>query len=53
MHLPDRFCCVPVYGVPLNHKSKTVDFLLAYFPKKESEAYEITSLSVYLSVCPP
>jgi hypothetical protein len=26
---------------------------LAYFPKKESEAYEITSQSVRLSVCPP
>jgi hypothetical protein len=26
-------------------------FFLAYFPEKESEAYEITSLSVCLSAC--
>jgi hypothetical protein len=26
---------------------------LAYFPKKESEAYEITSVSVCPSVCVP
>jgi hypothetical protein len=29
------------------------DPFLAYFPKKESGAYEITSLAVRLSVCPP
>jgi hypothetical protein len=28
---------------------KTLNTFLAYFPKKESEAYEITSLSVCLS----
>lgn len=22
MYLADQFCCVPVHGVPLNHKSK-------------------------------
>jgi hypothetical protein len=48
-----------------NELINTVDYLLtfriltnhmlvlAYFPKNESEAYEITSLSVCLSVCVP
>jgi hypothetical protein len=31
----------------------TLFSFLAYFPKKESEAYEITSLSVRLSVSSP
>jgi hypothetical protein len=29
--LSDRFNCIPVRGVPLNHESKTEDFLLFVF----------------------
>jgi hypothetical protein len=31
--LSDRFCCVPVYGVPLTHESKREDFLFFVFFK--------------------
>jgi hypothetical protein len=30
MHFSDLFCCVPVYGVPLNHEVKTEDFLFLF-----------------------
>jgi hypothetical protein len=29
--LSDRFYCVTLYGVPLNHESKTEDFLFFFF----------------------
>jgi hypothetical protein len=29
--LSDQFCCVAVYGVPVNNESKTEDFLIFVF----------------------
>jgi hypothetical protein len=31
MNLSDWFCCGPVYGVPLNHESKTKEFFFFFF----------------------
>jgi hypothetical protein len=46
---------ISIFWLPVLHISVFFSSppFLAYFPKKESEAYEITSLSVCPSVCTP